>query len=325
MYDRFTRTTDDFCCANTSVALSANSRFLIYGGEILFRRDLVLKTDVPVATNLVEFSVSENGRFIAARTWSTGASWPQQIIRVDCDTKKTNMLSVSRSGEPGNGRSHSPTISANGRHVAFLTDAQNIVEGNPAYLQQVVLRDVLLGTTTLLSATTNGLPGNDHSSRPIMSADGRTLVFQSMASDLTPGDYNKARDIFIVRLSEPDTDGDGMDDDWELTYFGNLSRDGTDDFDNDGSNDSAEFLAGTDPTNSGSRFRVMTVARVGELGRTIIWTGNPGRSYSVEYKNTLDDPGWTSLPTAIVWSGDTARADDLTATPSRFYRVVRLP
>jgi hypothetical protein len=49
-----------------------------------------------------------------------------------------------------------------------------------------------------------------------------------------------------------DGDGDGMNDDWELHYFGNLTRDGHGDFDNEGLNDLSEFKNNTDPTNPDS-------------------------------------------------------------------------
>jgi hypothetical protein len=58
----------------------------------------------------------------------------------------------------------------------------------------------------------------------------------------------------VLRLG---LDGDGMDDDWEMAHFGTLDRDGTGDFDGDGHTDLEEFLAGTDPTNSGSILRAM--------------------------------------------------------------------
>lgn len=50
-------------------------------------------------------------------------------------------------------------------------------------------------------------------------------------------------------LFRTDRYGDGMDDAWELAYFGTLDRDGTDDIDGDCASDLTEFCAGTDPTN----------------------------------------------------------------------------
>lgn len=56
--------------------------------------------------------------------------------------------------------------------------------------------------------------------------------------------------LTISSSSGGDSDGDGMPDDWEILYFGNLDRDGTGDFDGDGISDLDEYLNGTDPTES---------------------------------------------------------------------------
>jgi hypothetical protein len=179
----------------------------------------------------------------------------------------------------------------------------------------------------LVSANAQGGAGNGSSTRPVMAADGRTVVFQSFASDLVSGDYNDKRDLFVLKLGGVDSDGDGMDDDWEVAYFGNLARDGTGDFDGDGATDLQEFLAGTDPTNSNSVFRVFTVAPIGGGSTLVMWTGNPARSYRVEFKDDLSSAGWSVLNGTISWNGSTASMTDTSATNSthRYYHVVRLP
>ena len=67
------------------------------------------------------------------------------------------------------------------------------------------------------------------------------------ASDLVDGDYNDAADVFVLHLGGPDTDGDGLEDDWEMAYFNTLTRDGSGDYDGDGLTDKEELVAGTDP------------------------------------------------------------------------------
>ena len=64
----------------------------------------------------------------------------------------------------------------------------------------------------------------------------------------TDGSLASTESVTITVNPAGDTDGDGMDDAWELTHFGNLDRDGTGDFDGDGISDLDEFLNGTDPT-----------------------------------------------------------------------------
>src|SRR5206468_7498342 len=131
----------------------------------------------------------------------------------------------------------------------------------------IFVRDRVSGTTILMSLNLQGTgSGNGSSTKPALGADGRTVVFQSVANDLVPRDYNDRRDVFVLRLGGGDTDEDGMDDDWEMAYFGALSRDGTGDFDGDGQTDLQEFLAGTDPTNIGSTLRVLTLSLSGTQG-----------------------------------------------------------
>src|SRR5262249_10955937 len=136
-------------------------------------------------------------------------------------------------------------------------------------------------------------------------------AFQSFASDLTPDDFNDTRDLFVVTLGGLDSDGDGMEDDWEMAYFGTLARDGTGDFDGDGSSDLAEFRAGTDPTNMGSVFRVLmvttTAGQPSGMERTTIlwWNATPGRTYRVQTKETVE-ASWIDLPGEVVAAGTSA-------------------
>jgi Bacterial TSP3 repeat len=147
------------------------------------------------------------------------------------------------------------------------------------------------------------------------------VVFQSFADDLVEGDYNDTRDIFVARLSEPDSDNDGMDDDFEVTYFGNLSRDGSGDFDGDGQRDAEEFRAGTNPTNDASVLRVVALSLAEGGAKTIIWSAAPGRVYRVQYKEDLN-ANWSELAGQVIAASSTASKSDTESAHHRFYRVV---
>jgi hypothetical protein len=158
-----------------------------------------------------------------------------------------------------------------------------------------------------------------------LSGDGLTVAFQSFASDLISADYNDKRDVFIVKLGAPDIDADGLDDGWEVAYFGNLSRNGLGDFDSDGVADKDEYVAGTDPTNAGSIFRLITISVFGGTNKTLVWIGEPSKTYRVEFKPDVNEPQWSILNTTITWSGNAAYAVDSDSATNRYYRVVRLP
>jgi len=118
---------------------------------------------------------------------------------------------------PGNGHSRWPQISGDARYLVFTSESSDLVDNDFNNASDIFMRDLVAGTTMLLSINPQGTSsGNKLSSRPVLAPDGRTVAFQSFASDLVAGDYNNTRDIFVVRLASPDDDQDGLDDDWEL-------------------------------------------------------------------------------------------------------------
>lgn len=120
-----------------------------------------------------------------------------------------------------------------------------------------------------------------------------------------------------------DTDNDGMSDAWELQYFGTLARDGSGDFDGDGMSDLAEFLAGTHPLLSASVLRIIRLTPTPGVSAMLEWTSVPGKSYRVQYKNSLAGASWFDLPGDITASEFTASTVDntLPGIAQRFYRV----
>jgi len=216
--------------------------------------------------------------------------------------------------------SWNPLISGDGRFILFLSRVTSSVTN----ITRLYVRDRVMNQTLLLTPNADGIGLiTGQGAHLSMSRDGRTAVFQSFAADLVTGDYNDKRDVFVVRLGSGDSDGDGMDDDWEVAYFGDLSRDGSGDLDGDGQTDLQEFRAGTDPTNKDSVLRAITVTRVGG-GTTVFWSAVAGRSYRIEFKEKLDEPTWTKVSGQVQVTGATGWVDDSTASSAsqRFYRVV---
>src|SRR5207244_1451712 len=97
----------------------------------------------------------------------------------------------------GNAHSSHPSISADGRYVAFQSYATNLVLGDDNGYIDVFVRDRQTGQTTRVSVDSAGLQGNDYSDSPSISADGSYVAFHAAASNLVPGDTNGKEDVFV--------------------------------------------------------------------------------------------------------------------------------
>ena len=148
-------------------------------------------------------SISADGRFVAFVSQATNLLAPgipaipagQQIYVRDRQTGQTSLVSVDNNVAPiaGNGVSSTPSISADGRFVAFVSQATNLLApGTPAIPagQQIYVRDRQTGQTSLVSVDNSVAPiaGNGVSSTPSISADGRFIAFMSLSTNLlAPG------------------------------------------------------------------------------------------------------------------------------------------
>lgn len=122
-----------------------------------------------------------------------------------------------------------------------------------------------------------------------------------------------------------DTDTDGMDDSWERLHGFNVGlNDAALDSDSDGATNLQEFHAGTDPRDPASRLAIRFLTRT-QNGVELAFPAEPGRTYTVLYKDNLQDASWHKLtdipaqPTAtLILAPDTRPLN----TGSRFYRVI---
>jgi Tol biopolymer transport system component len=147
-------------------------------------------------------SISADGRYVAfesvASTLVPGdTNGMSDIFIHDRQTGTTERVSVASDGTQGNSYSGAPSISADGRYVAFYSGASNIVPGDTNGQYDIFVRDMQTGTTERVSVATNGAQGNGDSNGPSISADGRYVSFASVASTLVSGDTNGMSDIFI--------------------------------------------------------------------------------------------------------------------------------
>lgn len=122
----------------------------------------------------------------------------QDIFVRDRQTGTTTLVSRAAGGGATNDHSGSPVISANGRFVAYVSLAANIVPGDANGFPDVFVRDLQTGATSLVSVSTGGAIANSFSSDPAISADGRYIAFTSFADNLIVGDTNRFNsDVFL--------------------------------------------------------------------------------------------------------------------------------
>jgi Tol biopolymer transport system component len=123
----------------------------------------------------------------------------------DTQSGTTIRISVGSRGGAANGSSYDPSVSADGRYVAFVSEATNLVKERDAnHAPDVFVRDTVTHVTQLISRRVSGNTANGPSTHPRISADGGTVVFQSDASDMVCGgscaladrDINLVTDIF---------------------------------------------------------------------------------------------------------------------------------
>jgi Tol biopolymer transport system component len=117
----------------------------------------------------------------------------------DCVTGETERVSVGVRGE-GNDNSFPPTISGDGRMVAFGSFASNLLSGiSTGGNAQVYVHNRITGTTQLASMNLSGVAANGSAPDipPSISRNGRWVAFASLATDLVLGDTNGAMDVFI--------------------------------------------------------------------------------------------------------------------------------
>jgi Tol biopolymer transport system component len=146
--------------------------------------------------------VSANGRYVAFTSLSSNLvrgdtnGFSDVFVR-DLHRRTTRRVSVGTGGRSGDHVSSAPSISADGRYIAFTSWATNLVRGDTNELGDIFVRDLRAGTTVRVSLTATGGQAADYSDQPAISADGRYVAFTSNAENLVPGDDNGEEDVFV--------------------------------------------------------------------------------------------------------------------------------
>ncbi|MEQ1895301.1 MAG: calcium-binding protein [Planctomycetota bacterium] len=146
-------------------------------------------------------SISADGRYVAFWSYAplvagdtNGA--PDIFVR-DLQSGGTELVSVDSLGAQGNDGSYYPSISADGRYVAFQSHASNLVSGDTNSSTDIFVRDRQSSTTERVSLDSLETQANSFSDSASISADGRFVAFVSTASNLVSGDTNQDFDVFV--------------------------------------------------------------------------------------------------------------------------------
>jgi hypothetical protein len=147
-------------------------------------------------------AISADGRCVAFASIATnlvpsGGTGFFEIYLRDRIAGTTERVSLPNSGDPQDGSSFYPALSADGQIVAFESRATNLVGNDTNRSVDVFVHDRHANRTERVSVSSFGQQGNGDSQHPAISADGILVAFESDASTLVSGDSNRFRDIFV--------------------------------------------------------------------------------------------------------------------------------
>ena len=146
-------------------------------------------------------AISADGRYVAFYSYASNlvpgdTNGKGDVFVRDRQTGQTTRASVDSAGGQGYGQSVDPSLSGDGRYVAFASNAPNLVAGDTNNFADVFVHDRQTGQTTRVSVDSAGNQANMLSQEPSLSADGRYVAFHSLGSNLVPGDTNGSDDVF---------------------------------------------------------------------------------------------------------------------------------
>jgi hypothetical protein len=286
----------------TNVAISADGRWVAYvSGLGLYAYDLVAKTNCTVASGIFDSKAalqwSADDRILAYVTKS-------KIVKADTnglydvylrDFQIGANILVSRSyatTNAANNISDSPSLSPDGRFVAYRSYASDVVPGDTNRLHDLYVYDRITGATLMITAGSNdSSTPNLLAGLPFFSGDSQTLFFTSFAPCLPSAGFPEYNVIYALNLYSSPNAGTGT---------------GT----------------GTD-TNSDFALNLNQLNQTSGQNPLLTWPVTSGKFYQVQYKDDLSDPVWHNLNSGATQVGNLGQAVDTTPSRSqRFYRVL---
>lgn len=158
-------------------------------------------TPAETVTDTTSPEMSLDGRWVAFSSDASNlvagdTNLVADVFLRDLQTNTITRASVGPKGAQANGASHSPSLSVDGRYLAFVTEATNLVAGDSNGRHDIVLKDLATGALQIISRNGAAL-GNGNSTHPFVSLFGTFVTFQSESSNLAPGDTNGLSDAFV--------------------------------------------------------------------------------------------------------------------------------
>ena len=211
---------------NFAAAMSANGRYIAFTSTAtnlvpddtngpfatdVFLRDRVAGTTLRVSVGAggqqlegdsFAAAVSADGRYVVFSSFASNAvpgdtNFSGDVFVRDVQTQTTRRVSVGPGGQQGDLNSFGEGISADGRFVLMGSAATNLVNGDTNGVADIFVRDRQAGVTRRVSLSTGGQQADDASFNATISADGRYVSIDSLASNLVPGDTNDRIDVFV--------------------------------------------------------------------------------------------------------------------------------
>lgn len=147
-------------------------------------------------------SISADGRHVVFRSDATNliagdTNGARDVFVYDRDSDSIERVSVAHDGSEGNGSSWGGSLSADGRYVAYVSDATNLVPNDTNDSIDIFVYDRNTGGVERVSLRSDGTEADNNSSAPSISDDGRHVLFASHATNLVAGDLNAEQDVFV--------------------------------------------------------------------------------------------------------------------------------
>jgi Tol biopolymer transport system component len=170
----------------------------------VYVRDLVSDSTARVSVAGGSYSPSLNGDGRMVAFWSSASDLvagdtnrADDVFVHDRATGETTRASVGGEGRQANSLSTDPDLSPDGRWVAFWSSATNLVPGDTNRAADVFLHDRSTGATTRVSVASDGTQSDGHSYSPNVAAGGEVVAFDSLGTNLAPGEANRGSAVFV--------------------------------------------------------------------------------------------------------------------------------